>query len=102
MSRFEATRELFWDGHYYFKPWSDDEDYAPLSKLLHHTNGDYVCPATDLTSTRPVYTVDPSWNRVSKLRFSGPEAAILWSRSRDCATRPLRPLLRVKFKHHFY
>ncbi|GBL74975.1 hypothetical protein AVEN_243783-1 [Araneus ventricosus] len=26
MSRFEATRGLFWDGPRNFEPWSDDED----------------------------------------------------------------------------
>ncbi|GBN09281.1 hypothetical protein AVEN_261527-1 [Araneus ventricosus] len=48
ISRFEATRELFWDGPRKYEPWSNKENdtgaNTPLSKLPRHTSGRTFAP----------------------------------------------------------
>ncbi|GBM11268.1 hypothetical protein AVEN_267830-1 [Araneus ventricosus] len=80
MSRFEATRGLFWYGPRNFELRSDDEDNACVgtpSTNFRTTTGEGHLALTNLTCTRSAYTAVLWWNRVSNLEPSGHEAETL-------------------------
>ncbi|GBN05758.1 hypothetical protein AVEN_214227-1 [Araneus ventricosus] len=53
-----------------------------LSKFPHHTSGRTFEPRPDLVYTKPIYTMDLRWNRVSKMKPSGYEVKTLPSSHR--------------------
>ncbi|GBM37467.1 hypothetical protein AVEN_263142-1 [Araneus ventricosus] len=81
MSRFVATRGLFWDGSSNFEQRSDvgtTPELAPLPQTSVPHQRESVWPPTyDLASKRPKCTADLRWNRVSSSESSAPEVGTL-------------------------
>ncbi|GBL84706.1 hypothetical protein AVEN_191151-1 [Araneus ventricosus] len=87
ISRFEATRGLFWDGSRNFEPRSEDEDDTRAGT-----------PSTSFHATptggRLVTTYDIACSRPHTRRIFSEIGFRAWSplaHSRDPTTRPLRP-----------
>ncbi|GBM83546.1 hypothetical protein AVEN_272014-1 [Araneus ventricosus] len=80
MSRFAATRGLFWDGPRNFEPRSYDGDDtragSPSPNFRTIPTGGHLA-LTDLECTRPTYMAILRWNRVSILAPSGSEVETL-------------------------
>ncbi|GBN58540.1 hypothetical protein AVEN_16692-1 [Araneus ventricosus] len=93
MSRFEARRELFWDGPRNFELQLDDEDDTragtPSSNLRTTVVGGRLTHDVRFNINQATYMADLQWNRVSNLAPSGTEASPLNHQSTEKASNML-------------